>query len=318
MVSAKQYNSLLYEKLIHNHQNEFNYCLARDISASIAPPIGERYLSLKQLLDEVERKYGFNMKLNHAQLTLWQRSFCTQDKSEWKEDAFYASGMFVLFCCLIDNFLDSPRFTPAEKTDVYKKIEHFNGTVCKNTVFPELDLLLEQFMLFINSCQEDECCKKAYLLKEIELAFDSEIYMYKSVLNKETKMSNAEFKLLIDKSISFEKVALLTASYGFNSSESLKAAELMGYIFWLIDDLCDFVEDVREKRKNSLLVYCVPENDNCSLDNRVELVYQNLDMPIAQLFQNLNELRIMAGDGLYIYMMNQIWKWSFRIRQMVN
>lgn len=318
MISVKQYYNLLYEKLIHMHQDEFDYCLARDNSASIPPPIGEKYSALKLLLDKVEQKYGFNMKLNYAQLTLWQRRFCAPNESELKENAFYASGAFVLFCCLIDNFLDSPRFTVADKEDVYKKIEQFDGAIYKNNKFLELDILIEQFLFFLNSCSEDANCKKAYLRTEINRAFTSEIYMYKSALHKDSRLSDAEFNLLVDKSVAFEKAALLTASYGNNSAKSLKAAEVMGNIFWLIDDLCDFVEDIRENRKNSLLLYCVKENTNYSLEERVEMVYQNIEIPIQQLFQNINELRTVAGQELYVFMMNQIWKWAFRVREVIS
>lgn len=318
MITANQYYNLLYEKLFLSHKTEFDLCLKKENSGMIPQPIGNRYETLKRLLDIVEQKYGFNMKLNYVQLTLWQQAFCKEDEYSLKEDAFYASGSFVLFCCLVDNFLDSPRFTEREKEIICKKIECFEMNDSKDNLFPELDILFGDFWRFLNSCQEDTKCKKTYLIDLVKRAFQSEIYMYRSVLQKDTVMNITELNSLIDKSIAFEKAALLVASYGTNSDSSLKAAEIMGNIFWLIDDLCDFVVDIQENRKNSLLVYCISTDNNHPLEECINLVYENLEKPIQHLYDNLMLLRDIAGEDLYVFMMNQVWKWSYHVCEMVG
>lgn len=318
MVSVEQYYNKLYKNLVFNHKEEFDYCLVRDNSTQWLSPSGEKYMSLNRVLDEVKWKYGFDMKFNHTQLTVWQRAFHVFAESEISKKAYYASGILVLFCCLVDNFLDSPRFSQCEKKTVCKTIENFEGTVLNEAIYPELDWLLNQFLDFINDTPEDELYSKSTLFKELKKAFDSEVYMYKSVLQKDIMVRKEEFSSLTDKSVAFEKVALLTALYGSISSESLKAAEAMGNIFWLIDDLCDFVEDIRAKRKNSLLIFGATDSDSYELEKAVDAVYHNIEIPINMLFHNLDTLRDVAGDDLYIFMMNQIWKWSFRVREFVE
>ena len=159
------------------------------------------------------------------------------------------------------------------------------------------------------------CCEwKEDLFK----AFQSEEYMYRSNLKKYEKIPDEDLSILIDKSTLFEKVVFLTATYGYNTIQSVEAAELLGEMFWLVDDLCDFVEDVHAGRKNSLLFYCIKERKELTLERRIELVYNNMDFAVDHLNNVLAKLKKLVDNEMFFFIVLQIWKWCHNIRKIAE
>ncbi len=340
MITSGQYYQYFYNIFLRKHKEEFQYCLRHDPSREMDVPKRGNYGKLSSLLEQIDLKYGFDMELNYAQLSLWQKEFarCTE------EEALLAAGCFVLFCCLIDKFLDSPRFSTEQKEAVCEKCSltgmeiagmeiagrkitgmetagieitgmEITGTeIIREQDFRELDLLIAPFIRFIRKQKDRELYSKEMLYTDINKAFRSEIYMYRSALGHNRDMEGEELSLLIDKSVRFEKAAFLTASFGVNSRRSVRAAEVLGRIFWLTDDLCDFVEDIREHRKNSLLVFCIREEKVSSLEERIEIVLKNLDIAVSQLEEDLRLLKELVSEEFYCFMMAQVWKWSYKVR----
>lgn len=299
------------------HRNKFEYCIKHNPSNKITIPKGGDYAKLDKLLKEIYMHYNFDMKLNYIQLYLWQKNFCSIIDNE----AILAAGKFVIFCCLVDKFLDSPRFSENNKNIICEKLNQIinpQPTGIFIEKFPELDKLIEPFLQFYHKHLDDTFYTRENIFSSIKKAILSEIFMYQSVLTTSTYMKHSELDLLLDKSIEFEKAAFLTASFGHNTPKSVLTAETLGRIFWLIDDLCDFVEDIREHRKNSLLVYCVPKERKYTLECRVEIVYKNLNKAILQLEKDLSLLKSLVDEDFYCFMVVQIWNWSFRIRHMIE
>ena len=315
MISEHQYYQKLYNMFIKENQRLFDECTAHVFSSKIPKPEGETYEKLQSLLSTIEQKYGFDMRLNYKQLYLWQRTVM----SEVDEERMLVAGKLVLFCCLIDNFLDSPRFSIAAKNKLCEMagMTFFNLKRQKDSPnFYEINILAQDVLRFY----QDHPTDIAYPNWKEDLfhAFQSEVYMYRSMLKKREGLPDEDLGLLIDKSIKFEKAAFLTATYGHNTAQSVEVAKLLGEVFWLVDDLCDFIEDVHAGRKNSLLFYCVQESGVFTLEQRIEMAYANMDLAIDRLNSVLIRLRALVNLDMISFIVSQIWKWCYNVRKMAE
>lgn len=316
MLTTWQYYQRFYEGLILKREDVFDNCLAYDSALTVFPPETEEYARLNCLLEQIEEKYGFHMTLNYKQLYLWQRNFCPA-----ADDAsLLAAGKLVLFCCLADNILDSPRFSDKEKEAVCAKLlpqQEIALAMFSKEHFPELDALRDEaYDFYKHTC--DNAYSAAAVMNDLALAYRSEAYMYRSRLRDCETLFASDLPLLTDKSVRFEKAALLTASFGHNTERSIKAAVTMGKIFWLTDDLCDLIDDIHAKRKNSLLFFYAHSSAPLSLFERAEAVYQHMNQAVADLWEELENLRGLADESLYAFMVAQVWKWCCHVRRFLQ
>jgi len=317
MISAKQYYSYINQKFIISNENLFADCCDEKLTL-LKVPRG-RCEPLIKLLNTVESKYGFNMQkmcaLNYNQFVLWQNSF----SKEYKEKELIIALKFVVLCCLADKFLDSDRYSDEEKIHICNKINIKNllsTQKYESPFFTEMDVLLNDIREFLISDHVCNVPERDYIIECIRDAFLSEIYMYKNPLQKKEKNADIEMHLLIDKSVKFEIAAFLLATIGSNSTKTIEAATYSANIFWLIDDLCDFVEDVHCKRKNSMLFYCVKDNAELLLSERVEISFNNVDIFINALEENMKSLKQIVDNKFYDYMLNEIWGWCSNVRKL--
>lgn len=303
----KLYNALIYENNdIFEMNNEKNY-----LNIGINKEI---FSGLYELLNQVENKYEFDMQKmllpNYRKFYLWQQHFC--GKAHIKKIKIAIE--FIIFCCLVDKILDSKRFTEEQKNYVCEKIVTKNFSSphkYESQNFIELDILLNDVRKYIIKSKSDE---EEKLLESIDKALLSEVYMYRNILEKKDSMKQEDYHYLTDKSVEFEKAAFMLATYNCNSYESNLAATNVGEIFWIIDDLCDLPEDVKCKRKNSLLFLNIDDESFIDISKRVEVACDNLDIYIRRLKSNLLQLKINAGEDFYDYIINEIWEWCSNVR----
>lgn len=317
MISVSSYYEYLYQNFLRSREEEFQKCISHDHALIIPPPTGTKYEHLVYLLTQIEQKYGFNMRLNYRQLYLWQKNFCPSIDIE----AILAAGNLVLFCCLVDNILDSKRFSPKDKEIICNIINLEKNSIQIHrelTSFAELSDLINGVFEFYRERNNDTVYSVQSFQQDIRRAVQSEIYMYHSSLLSREAISREKLVLMTDKSIAFEKASFLTASFGHNTDESIDAAITLGNCFWLLDDLCDFIEDIRARRKNSLLLYCVDETDILSLPNRVKIAFENIDKAIYKLNKELYNLKLQVDIDLYSFIMSQVWKWSSHVRRIAQ
>ena len=221
----------------------------------------------------------------------------------------------IIFCCLVDKILDSRRFTEEQKIHVCEKIiaqNLFSLQEYESQDFIELDILLNDIREYIidsKSWEEEE------LLHVIDKALVSEVYMYRNMLGFNDSMKKEDYHFLTDKSVEFEKAAFMLSTYNNNRDEANLAATKVGEIFWIIDDLCDLIEDVKCKQKNSLLFLNIDYEGNIDLTKRVELACENLGIYVSRLKDNLSKLRNIAGTDFYDYIINEIWEWCENVRK---
>lgn len=318
MLSAKDYYNYLYHRLIVKNETLFRNCNEKKMVAIPLPDL--TFDKLLQLLNIVEDKYGFDMQKmcapNYNKFILWQHSFPGANTND-----ILVAIKFVIFCCFVDKILDSPRFTEAKKEAVCKKIniQNFKSKeLYQSDIFPEMDILLNDIRSYLFALKRQNSVYLPLILEKMNRAFISEVYMWKNPLLLQESFNRDEFHLLIDKSVEFELVAFLLVSWRSQDSNAANAAQYIATIFWLIDDLCDFVDDIQCKRKNSVLFYNVPTEKVTSLEDRIELAYQNLEQMIILLETCLEKLKLCIDHALYEFVLNEVWEWSSYVRKMAK
>lgn len=316
MLNEKQYITYLHNNFIKKNEETFQSCDEAKLTLRTMP--AGLFDELMNLLGRVYENYGFDMQKmcapNYNKFVLWQKN-CF---GGYNEEELLAAVKFIVFCCLSDKILDSPRFSDAEKECVCRKLNidlFTQRTPFSSEMFGELDELLNDIRKFLVSQQIQESSHYAMIINKMRQAFVSEIYMYRNPLLCEESVTETELTLMVDKSVEFEIAAFLLAAATSIQMHEIKTAKCIANVFWLIDDLCDFVEDIKCKRKNSVLFYCTWEMGEMCLTERVEKSFQKIDMLLDMLEKNIFEIKQSANRDLYEYILNEIWEWCKGVRR---
>lgn len=94
-------------------------------------------------------------------------------------------------------------------------------------------------------------------------------------------------------------------------------ANLIGELFWLIDDVCDFPADIEEGSMNSALVFCTDMSRVMSVYKRVEYAALNIDGMIQELELTVEHLRKIVGNEMCRFIRNELWDWTRDVRKRV-
>lgn len=277
------------------------------------------FLDVINLLDVVYEKYGFDMHRQlqpaYEHLIIYQNCFLTKLNIESVKVAIE----FVLLCCLVDKILDSPRFSNNDKHIVCEKldIKYLTQEIeFYSDNFVEIDIFLNMIKSFLNKSRNTAYYET--IIDSIQKAFKSEIYMSKNFLElNSNKIDSDEIHFLIDKSIEFEKAAFLLTVIDFQNDECERIAMILARIIWLVDDVADFVEDIQCKRINSLLYYFVDDKYNLTLQERINLAFNNIDNVYDMLLNLLNSLQDF-NEELYNIMLIQVWDWCDNVRRYIE
>ncbi|MCD7790875.1 MAG: hypothetical protein LUH55_10195 [Bacteroides thetaiotaomicron] len=319
MLEAQKYYNYVNERFLNHNQDVFQGC---DEKLLISRPVPDGLFdNLLKLLDRVEEKYEFNLQkmcaLNFNKFILWQEEFC----GGYKENELLAATKFIIFCCLVDKFLDSGRFSDKEKESICIKLQtnyFVSSEPYVSKEFTELDELLNDIRIFMIDDEVAVSGDRDVILESIDKALESEIYMYRNPLPDQEAFHHSEFNKLTDKSVEFEIAGFLMASMNHNSVNSKAAAACAGRIFWLTDDLCDFIEDVKYRRKNSALYYCIESAERIPLSQRVDGTFVNIDKFIERLEKEITLLKSQVGNELYTYLINEVWEWCSGVRRLAK
>ncbi len=318
MLSEKQYYKYLNERFINKHKDLFEKAKEKTSDIIISSPKDDEYKCLVSMLDEIERKYEFNLqrmcRINYCHFILWQKNFCHKINN----NQCYIALKFIIVCCLIDKILDSKRFTKREKQIIIDKMNVCSSAGIQydeSNMFKEIDSLLNDIFSFLNSYPNS--IYKQIIEDKIKKAFVSEQFMSSSVLKKKEIFDENEMPLLTNKSIEFESAAFLMCSMTENSEHTNEAAEIIAEIMWLVDDICDYVDDIKELRRNSVLYLCSPKDVLMSLDERVDVAFSNIDVAIEKLEESMIKLKTVVTKELYYFIIKEIWDWCSNVRNQV-
>jgi len=317
MITVQEYYNTIYEDFIKKRMQLFESSLSYHYDDNEQLLRGSP--ELIALLDVIYEKYDFNLHIQIRPVMqhfyLYQLQICNDTDPKKLEAAL----LFVLFCCLGDKFLDSLRFTKEDKKCICQKL-NTDYISCEkpyeSTHFQELDAFINQIRTFIVS--QPDISELQSLLKEMQEAFDSEIYMSKTKLPMSELFRKEDLHLLIDKSVKFERSAFFLSVLGNVTSEAEIIADSIAKIFWLVDDLCDFAEDVQCKRRNSLLFLYADETQEVGLPERIEQTCRNLPRIYSLLDEEIERLHRYADPQLYHVIIAQVWDWFSNVREKAN
>ena len=272
------------------------------------------YGDLYTLLDHVESVYEFDLQkivpLNHIQFAFWQQQFCGSECTSGE----LAATEFVLFCCLADKILDSGRFSPYQKEQVCKKLKSshfFSASPVYSEGFPELDALMNHVRQHLVGLKLSSH-ERAELSSHMQLAFDSEIYMYQHKLHDPDLVPESEVPLLINKSVEFELTAFLITSAPHITPQMVQIATCIGRLLWLVDDLWDLPEDIDALRQNSLLFLHLPFLPK-SIDERFQYVKDHMIDYRDMIISDLRLLENTVNSSLLNCIQWQVLFWSRHI-----
>lgn len=319
MLSSYEYYSYINNNFLVKNEELFREC-HEDKHLLLPLPDG-LFDNLLSLLNQVQQCYEFNMQKmclpNFNKFVIWQKE--RNGIVDYKK--ILVATEFVVFCCLADKILDSQRFSDDEKEKVCQKLNiklFLSEKEYKSEYFVEMDQLLNDIRVFLIDKDTQKCPFYSLIVNKMEKAFKSEIYMSNNYLLAVQMMNSEEMHLLIDKSVEFEMAAFLLASVSATCKNTLKVAKYIANIFWIIDDLCDFVDDIRGRRMNSALFYCSAIGIEMQLSDRVEIAYANIDIFINELEKNIFALKDTVGEALFCYVLNEVWEWCSDVRKMAK
>ena len=76
-----------------------------------------------------------------------------------------------------------------------------------------------------------------------------------------------------------------------------------------MDDLCDFIDDIKAGRKNSLLIFCADKEAFGSFEERLENVFKNMNRAVNELENTLRKLRNYVDETFFCFLVVRIWNW---------
>lgn len=317
MISEREYFEQLSKLYLDVNEEMFwkmkqwkhNFCLVKEDNYDE---------KLMDFLGQIEEKYEFNMqpmyKTNYQLITLWQKEFMGIIQPDWRSDSL----KFLIACCLTDKILDSRRFKRSEQENLAKRLEEVKENLFDGQLglgFYELDVLFTDVFRHLKYRYTEN--DRADLMEKIKAALHSECFLWEHPLIEKEKTKAISWHLLTDKSIAFEYAALMLSLLEVNYPRANDAAMQIANILWLTDDLCDFIDDVKNRRRNSLL-FMVEEKGVIHLEQRCEMVMKEMNKFITLLNLAIQRLRNLVGDDLFYYVIGMNYQWFEPVRTIIK
>lgn len=312
MISETEYYNYINSIFVKKFNDDFEDALNWKKSFSLVPNSKE-YNDLICLLDDIEKKFEFNMRkqclVNYTFFKLWRNMLGISEN-----DVYLLTAVkFVLACCIADKVIDSKRFSDMEKRYLISKVNHLSIiNLDESNIFYELDLLFNEIFLTIEKINDKD--DKKIIYKKIKKALISEKFMGEHTLRDCAIMNELNFHLLIDKSVEFESAAILLNLVECGCKNHIGISNMVGEIFWIIDDICDFIDDIKNNRANSILFYNIMPN-GCDLNQRIDKSFELVENITNRLKTQLECLKSLISSELYYYILCMIWEWTTNIRE---
>lgn len=309
MFSKQEYYSHIYKRLILEH---CDWKMEKDdLESEVVMDRG-----LCSLLEQIYAVYGFdfrkNARINIVKFRIWRRELELPEN----DDSVYAATCFVLYCCLIDKILDSRRFSQTEKEILCEELMLLgNGKTKTRYYFPEIWILGAKTFDFLKGQPNDSFVRDEIKAK-INRAFSSEIFLYKHPLVCFDKTMSLHS--LIDKSVEFVSASFEITACDSDQTRVREIANLIGELFWLIDDICDLPSDIEDGSINSALMVCTDMSRNMSLNNRIEYAALHIENMIQKLERNDVLLSRLTGDEMCRFIRSELWNWTLDVRKKVE
>ncbi|MDO4306362.1 MAG: hypothetical protein Q4C77_05965 [Eubacteriales bacterium] len=310
MFDKQKYYNYIYHRLVLKHCDWESENLNEKRNAVLEE-------QLNTILDQIRFTYGFdlrrNARINMEKFRIWRRELGLPDADYYA----YVATCFVVFCCLEDKILDSRRFSSDEKEALCGELSLFwNREMLERCRFPEVWALGTQVAEFLAKQEKIDSSRYLALKDKIDRAFSSETFLYHHPLSSFDGKLN--LCCLTDKSVEFVAASFEIAAYDSDQNKIKEIAKLIGELFWLIDDICDFPADIEDGIMNSALIFCTDISQEMPLYERIEHAAFHMEYMIRELECRNEYLERMVGAELCRFIRNELWDWTLDVRKRVT
>ncbi len=304
----EEYLLLLKQKFLQTEIYE-----ARKYKKKYENRIKEASQRQKTVFDMIIKKtkeiYDFDLTkvytFNYVKYNLWRREFCNQN-NEWNKAAL----SFVCLSCLADLIFDSKRLGKKEKqyienilTDEYFKLSM--NLESREEAENPIDLLYTLFIKAMKNLKRYNIEIFLDLQTDILKAFESEIFIS---TNKLIFPEKIDIELLTGKSIEFVSSCLyLAAVDAYDLVRMKKCAAAIAKLFWLVDDMCDLYDDIKNQVKNSILF--LQNGEVKTLENSIDFVIENIDVLFEVIKENIDILKSNLSYEVYNFFLYELYDW---------
>jgi len=256
-----------------------------------------------QLLAQISKEYGSRflnvLLINSKKYVLLCRQFGSRKHKRLLRTAVY----FTLLGCILDDMLD--RGSSIKKAEAAKKLgweygkDYFTGFAPAKSG-SAIDLIFGQLAEGFRMIQRMDGERYAYIISLIQRAVEAELFAEgacaaKGVICKENK------EAVMDKSVLFAVIPaeITLAGYQGLSADDRKLFTCIGHIFALVDDVCDYYEDLESGQKNIIV-------DQVRRSSEKEAVKQAVSSIAAQL----EYLKEKADSSFYQFIWEEVKEWA--------
>lgn len=270
----------------------------------------------RNILNDIKDKYGFDLskviKFNNCKFNLWRNEFCcNQDSTIVTEVIAYVS-----LCCLSDLILDSHRLGENEKkviinvlsADFFEERNKLKNPTYNNS---SVLYLYDCFLSALKRIENYDITYYISIKNDVMSAFQSEIYISTHSLLFPDRV---DINDLTSKSIEFVKAGLQLCAYDTDDRSRMDlCAEAVAKLFWLIDDLCDLYDDLKNNIKNSIIY--LQEGKTYNIENSIDFVFSNIDVFFECITDNLNYLKDNLSTETFNFFLYELYDWIIGIRE---
>lgn len=208
------------------------------------------------------------------------------------------SVYFTVLGCLLDWLIDCGEALQKQEAECKLKWEYCGDYFCKSIRAKDnsvIDILYEKIS---EGMYQISCCNmKRFtdIIEIIKLAIKSELAVQSA--NQEVLQEDT----ILNKSVLFVQIAIeiLLAEKEVLTDVDRKGIKDLGYAFALMDDLCDFYEDMETGQMNLLMKQ--------GINNNMEMVIKSA---VYELNEKLQEMKVWFNKALYEFVLQEIREWS--------
>lgn len=208
------------------------------------------------------------------------------------------SVYFTVLGCLLDWLIDCGEPIQKQEAEFKLKWEYCGNYFCNGIRAKDnsvIDLLYEKISEGMYQISRYNYKRFEYIIKIVKSAINSELAV--QAVSKELFLVDT----ILNKSILFVQIAveILLAEKEVLTDMDRKGIKDLGYAFALMDDLCDFYEDMETGQMNLLM----KQGSN----NNMEKVIKST---VYELNEKLQEMKVWFNRALYEFVLQEIREWS--------
>lgn len=248
------------------------------------------------------KEYGLGFEnvilVNCKKNILLSEAFGEKPNQKSNQKLLKTAVYFSLLGCVLDFLLDNG--SSVQKMEAREKLgweyckEYLVGFACAKSK-SAVDIIYEKLAIGFSELKHINPQRYACLLELVKEAIGAELYV------ADAKQPDTDEALVRNKSVLFVQIAAEIALAGKLELSPVERDAIMciGKIFALMDDVCDYYEDLEKKQKNMIAARISQGNWEGVLRQAIEELVANLDV-----------LRASVNEVLFAFIKEEVRDWT--------